>query len=477
MSSISARITIGFYALAALILLLFFLTIADLQFLQSSVNEGAVIASFVECVMETRRQEKNYFLYHEDADLLSALQQSAHVLNLFDNNRALFTSLCRGRLCAEMRDDLHNYHALLSDVTEETDIAKKVRQLGHRITQFAQELSKYERSNLAAALTQGGYWLLGAMLIMVILGTIVGSAIVRRVVKPLRKLENDLASLAAGNFRELVPPSADREMISFTVAFNNMLDELDKRRRQLLHAEKLASLGILVSGVAHELNNPLANISTSCQLALEEINNIESSPISEWLYQIKEQIKRAQRIVHALTDYAQRRPLAIQALDVKELLDKTMFLLRKNLGRQVTIEYQLAAGLQVLADEQQLQQVFINLLQNAAYAGDAPITITITARLLNKGEYPIAKNYQLGAVISHKRRYILISIIDNGQGMTTQILEQIFNPFFTTRAVGKGMGLGLYIVQEIIQELEGIITVESIPGKGTCFEIILPSSG
>jgi two-component system, NtrC family, sensor kinase len=165
-----------------------------------------------------------------------------------------------------------------------------------------------------------------------------------------------------------------------------------------------------------------------------------------------------------------------------ELIDSTLLLVRKELGKQVTLAREIPPGLAILADRQRLQQVFINLLKNAVDAGGPEVTITIRGHSLEDGVQALPQGrYRLGELPPphdpahpERPRYALLTLADNGPGIVPDVLEQIFDPFFTTRDVGQGMGLGLYIVQEIVQELNGCIAVDSEPGRGTRFEIALP---
>ncbi|MBF0220381.1 MAG: HAMP domain-containing histidine kinase [Gammaproteobacteria bacterium] len=348
-----------------------------------------------------------------------------------------------------------------------------VRLVGHQLTEDAQLFSELERTTLTKAIEQSRNWLLLTLLGVGLVGALLGTVIARSVVRPLRQLEHDLEPIAAGHFRQLPPPSNDQEMVALAAAFNRMLAELDERRRQLLHSEKLASLGILVAGVAHELNNPLSNISTACQLGLEDLASQEYQNLTQWLQQIDTQTQRAHHILLALSDYARRRPLTLEAVEIIPLLKTTLLLIRKELGRQVTLEQMLPEGLTIKADSQRLQQVFINLLKNAVDAGGPEVTITLSARAVeNIVDSPL--RFSLNETNGQQRRYAQITVADNGEGINPETLPHIFDPFFTTRAVGQGMGLGLYIVQEIIRELAGGIVVESEPGKGTSFHLILP---
>lgn len=480
MASISLRINVGFSLQIGLILLLAVLTYSDLRLLARLIPEGAAVSSFVEELMELRRLEKNYFLHQDQAALREGQQMLVSALQLLDANPDLFQGLCHQQDCRGLRQGLLEYQGLLlrllqssKDITEEA-----VRHAGQGLSEEARLFAKRERQNLAEALERSGRWLFWSVLVVILLGGILGPFMASSLTRPLRQLEIDLAPIAAGRFRRLPPPSADREFQSLALAFNTMLEALEERRRQLLHSQKLASLGILVSGVAHELNNPLSNISTACQLALEEPQETLSPAVRDWLGQIDEQTNRARHILLALTDYARQRPLTLEAVDVNELLDTTLLLARKELGRQVSLERQVPEGMAILADRQRLQQIFINLFKNAVDAGGPEVTIALAGHPLPLGLVQLPRGrYRLGELPSPTAEgpdYALISLADNGPGIAPEVLQHIFDPFFTTREVGQGTGLGLYIVQEIVGELGGAIAVDTEPGRGTRFELALP---
>jgi signal transduction histidine kinase len=480
MASISLRINIGFSLQIGLILLLAALTYSDLRLLARLIPEGVAVSEFVEELMELRRLEKNYFLYQDQEALREGQKMLASALQLLDANADLFQGLCYQQDCEDLRRRLLDYQGLLLRLLQSSEGIQEedVRHAGQWLSEEARLFSKRERQNLADALESSGRWLFWSVLVVTLLGGVLGPFMAKSLTRPLRQLEVDLAPIAAGRFRRLPAPSADREFQSLALAFNTMLEALEERRLQVLHSQKLASLGILVSGVAHELNNPLSNISTACQLALEEPQESLSAAVRDWLGQIDEQTNRAQHILLALTDYARQRPLTLEAIDVNELLDTTILLVRKELGRQVSLERQVPDGMAILADRQRLQQIFINLLKNAVDAGGPGVTIALAGHPLALGLKQLPRGqYRLGELPRPETGgpdYALISLTDNGPGIVPEVLPHIFDPFFTTRDVGQGTGLGLYIVQEIVSELGGAIAVDTEPGRGTRFELALP---
>jgi signal transduction histidine kinase len=264
-----------------------------------------------------------------------------------------------------------------------------------------------------------------------------------------------------------------------------MLEELDLHRRQVLQSEKLASLGTLASGVAHELNNPLGNISGAAQIALEEIAALPSSlpepardELRAWLTQIDEETERARQIVRILLDYSRRPSQESPPTPLRELLEKCLLLLRPRLPADDTVSFDIPADLLLCIDPQRMQQVFINLIQNALAAGGESVHIRIEATAAKPRDWPptdmaTAPSQMLGTQ-SVAARAVLIRVCDDGPGIPAERIGQVFDPFFTTRAPGEGTGLGLYIVGEIVQENGGAIAVTSPPGGGACFTLWLP---
>jgi signal transduction histidine kinase len=273
--------------------------------------------------------------------------------------------------------------------------------------------------------------------------------------------------------------SRDREIVSFTAALNRMLEELELHRRQVLQSEKLAALGTLASGVAHELNNPLGNISGACQILMEELDGLATLPadtrtaLVEWLAQIDDETERARRIVRTLLDYSRKPVREGASCLLGEVLEKSLLLLRQRLPGEDCVRLDLPPDLRVCADPQRLQQVFINLIQNALDAGGASVHVTIRAGQAGPADWPPAG---AGLVVGAEagRSAVLITVEDDGPGIPAERLDHIFDPFFTTRDPGEGTGLGLYIVGEIVQEQGGAIAVASPPSGGVCFSLWLP---
>jgi signal transduction histidine kinase len=297
----------------------------------------------------------------------------------------------------------------------------------------------------------------------------------RMVVRPLKHMEESMEAVANGRRDQIDIPSADREIVSLTHAFNHVLQELELRQKHLVRSEKLASLGTLLSGVAHELNNPLSNISSSCQILMEEGEGADHEFGREMLAQIDEQTIRARNIVRSLLDFARDREFKREALPLAGLVAETLRFIKGQVPSRVSVVTDIPADIEIQGDKQRLQQVFLNLIKNAleALEGAGEIAIRAVRRGTAQAEESPG-SFKFLAQCNPAEEAVEIEIRDNGHGIPPEVLPRIFDPFFTTKDVGKGSGLGLFVVYEIIEEHGGCIAAESEQGKGTAFHIRLP---
>jgi len=242
--------------------------------------------------------------------------------------------------------------------------------------------------------------------------------------------------------------------------------EADQLGRQLMEAGKMASLGELSAGVAHEINNPLAIILTERQILLDLVDqttNLDEEfkkELTESLNQMDVQINRCKRITHNLLRFSRRTRSVIEKIDLNSFLEEVVDLMERE-ARSSGIKFQtdLDENLKpVLTDPSQLQQVFLNLITNAIDAHDGKPYGTVRVATRADDEH----------------RKVFIHFADTGSGIPKEILNKIFDPFFTTKAVGKGTGLGLSICYSIMQRLGGSISVKSQVGQGTEFTLTVP---
>jgi two-component system, NtrC family, sensor kinase len=227
-------------------------------------------------------------------------------------------------------------------------------------------------------------------------------------------------------------------------------------REQLARADKLASIGELSSGIAHEINNPLGIILGYTQLMLR--NEPKDSDRAADLKTIEKQVRHCKSIVEDLLNFARTSAPSKEMCDIHGLIDDVLHFIRQHSameGIQVRTDYDRRVG-RILLDEKKMRQVFINLLMNARHAVGTQGTITVSTELTADG------------------RKVRIRVRDTGPGIEAKYQARIFDPFFTTKPTGQGTGLGLSVSYGIIKNHGGDIWVESTPGQGAVFTVVLP---
>jgi|YelNatPaOPRAMG01_1025707.scaffolds.fasta_scaffold00546_14 two-component system NtrC family sensor kinase len=318
---------------------------------------------------------------------------------------------------------------------------------------------KYADLRRRAVLVFLAITLLGAL---VALG--LGYCISRRISISIKKLARAADQVAHGNLDARVEIHSRDELHELAESFNFMAAALKKRDQQLrefttrriMESERLAHIGQLAAGVAHEINNPLQGIVTYSHLLLERAGT--QNGLRESLEKIVKQANRCRDIIRGLLDFARQRKPDKRPSNVNRVLEECIALVdNQALFHNIRIVKNLAPDLpQVLMDPSQIQQVFMNMIINAAEAMNGTGQLTITTRHVPD------------------EQAVEIEFTDTGHGIKEEDLDRIFDPFFTTKEVGHGTGLGLAISYGIVKEHRGTITVQSQEGQGATFTIRLP---
>jgi two-component system, NtrC family, sensor kinase len=248
--------------------------------------------------------------------------------------------------------------------------------------------------------------------------------------------------------------SKDMTRIGRLIIFDDVTDR-DELERRLVQADKLSSIGLLAAGVAHEVNTPLAVISTYAQMLTKQVADDEHK--SKLLEKIAKQTFRASEIVNSLLNFSRTSPTEFIELDLNRVLRETCNLVEHQFEKAgVKIELALSETLPLVrGNSGKLQQVFLNLFINARDAMVGGGTLSVRSH----GD----------------ASFVHVEVIDSGQGISPEHLARIYDPFFTTKGAKKGTGLGLSITYGIVQEHKGTIEVESSPGHGTCFRLDFPA--
>jgi|Deesub1362B_J571_1020462.scaffolds.fasta_scaffold00565_9 signal transduction histidine kinase/HAMP domain-containing protein len=227
--------------------------------------------------------------------------------------------------------------------------------------------------------------------------------------------------------------------------------KVEERTKQLLHAERLATIGTLASGVAHEINNPITSIMLDAERIRDEM--LDEKEVKEIAKGIVKQVERIQRITRSLLMFSRHAEMEAREVDLNQIVEESLNVLKPKLKR-VTVEKRLEKLPHVWGDPAQLQQVFVNLILNAVQAMPDGGRLTVITR--------------------REGREVVAEVSDTGVGIPEEHLSKIFDPFFTTKKVGEGTGLGLSICLGIVERHNGRIEVKSKVGEGTTFTVCLP---
>jgi two-component system NtrC family sensor kinase len=307
------------------------------------------------------------------------------------------------------------------------------------------------------------------------------------VTKPLSYLVEGMKRLSSGDMEYRINLEGSDEIGMLANSFNTMADELKeykekmenwtknleeevqkktaeiyKAQDHLINTEKLASLGRMAAGVAHEINSPLTGIVTFSHLMLKRTPPENKQDVED-LNIIIDQAERCAKIIKELLGFSRKTSSEKSMINLNTLLENTLAMVRhQSRFYNILFDLQMDSSLpEVNIDPNQIQQVFLNLLINAADAMEKKGKITLVTRTVEKD----------GA------RFVEVEITDSGPGIPENIRSKIFEPFFTTKPVGKGTGLGLAVSYGIIKKNEGTIFIKDSPGSGASFCIRLPVDG
>ncbi|GBE40046.1 MAG TPA: HAMP domain-containing sensor histidine kinase [Nitrospirae bacterium] len=294
--------------------------------------------------------------------------------------------------------------------------------------------------------------------------------------RPIRKIIRAIKKIESGDLSARLDAKKKDEFGRLAESFNGMVNALEEAGKeierchteQMMRADKLASLGEMASGMAHEIKNPLAGISSAVQVLISELS--DEDPKKRIMNEILNQVKRLDRAVRDLLAYARPAPPNKTFSDINSILEKALFFIQQVAFKaQISMDTDFDKSLpEIMVDPDQIQQVFINISINGIQAmtegGKLSVSTGIIGREGLKKEHP--------DVLDRRNDWIKISFQDTGTGIFDEDMEKIFQPFFTKK--GKGTGLGLAISQRIIEDHGGRIIVEKHKEGGSVFSVYLP---
>ena len=418
-------------------------------------------------IQQARRFEKNFFLYHTN---LSEVKE--HLTNARDLLGAMEPLLDPGEL-RRMRAMLADYRKLVDTLAtmearqgspapaDFEAIEADMRQDGSQMVAFALDLAEKERRSVNTSIALFKRLPVAFLVVLLLLAIVTANFLARQMLGPLGRLMASTQRIAEGDFTPVAPTRRYRDEFSnFAVALNTMMRELARRQDVLVQSHKLSAVGTLTAGVAHELNNPINNITLTAEMLREDYRTLSDEERLDMVNDLVEQAGRAQRTVRNLLDFARESEITSQRIDLGELLSRTASLAANQIklsGAKIAVE--LPSNLPPIhGDAQSLSQVFVNLLLNALDA-------------VGKGGH-----VKIAANATREKGFVLVTVSDDGHGIPAHVLPNIFDPFFTTKSRGRGTGLGLSVSLGIIRQHGGDIHVESVPGVGTTFSVLLPAA-
>ncbi len=429
-----------------------------------------IASEYVTEIQQARRFEKNYFLY--GTNLQDALEQVYLAKTILEKNSDELLRVAGDKRDSMIIPHLQRYEELLKRLAalesepdsprlnqKKKEIEMEVRQHGQEMVSFAQDVMTKEKESMARMVARSrNIHVLSfavASIFMVYIAYFLGSSLLGTV----NRFQGYAQRIAAGDFTPITPIRRFRdEFTELAITINQMLQELEAHEATLVQSHKMRAVGTLTAGVAHELNNPLNNITLTAHALLEDYREMNDDDRREMLGDLVNEAGRAQSIIKNLLDFARESGAQVEPLDLVALLKDTTHLAANQIKLSgIKMEFSATDNLpRVHGDAQQLQQVFLNLILNAMDAS------------------PKGGKIQVLVVPADEPNFVAVKIIDFGSGIPEHILGSIFDPFFTTKTKGKGTGLGLSVSQGIVAKHGGRIMVSSREGQGSTFSVVLP---
>jgi two-component system NtrC family sensor kinase len=453
--------------LLTMTLLLAFVTVNGFAYYRSLVtirNRLTLVESIDDlgvAISDIRRAEKNYLLYHDQISARDWIAQIELTREGIKNKSAELTELEGDTYYRRLTDDFSVYATLSRELVSSKDSgvnAGRIRTQGQKVYNYSRGIISAERERIDKIIKSSKRIFFISILI-IIFSWLTGVVIIaRHIVAPLTKIGRATKQVSEGHYVPIDGIHSHDETGKLAEAFNHMIRQIEKHQDELVQAGKLASLGTLTSGVAHELNNPLNNISMIAQTYKQHYDYLSEKERVEFMSQIDAQCERAREIVDNLLSFSRVRPRTHASADIGTVIKESLKLVENQLA--VTgIECKVSMpteSLTVHINANRIKQVLINLFTNAVKA------------------MPKGGSLLVDVALSDDSEYVNITVTDTGVGIPPDVLPHIFDPFFTTSEVGRGTGLGLSVSYSILKRHGGTITVKSELGKGSVFKVALP---
>jgi two-component system NtrC family sensor kinase len=356
---------------------------------------------------------------------------------------------------------LNRYATVIEEIKSNrgsnTDLELKLRTEGMRLRNFSKSITQIERKLVNDTILSSKKFLFISFWAILLTAITVGHFVSKKILNSLRAIEKVALSISNGNFNKIEDIKSNDEFGQVIKAINYMSEQLETREEVILQSRKLASLGILTAGVAHELVNPLNNISMISQNFVELYDQLNNKSRIEFMNKVAEETKRIEEIVKNLLDFSKPKEASLKKANINDTIRRSLKFMQNTLNIS-NIETKLVLNSNippVFIDENQIQQVLVNLILNGVQAMSPGGRLFIETRFVSGKDT------------------IEIDVRDTGKGIPKEFLPYIFDPFFSTKEV-RGTGLGMWVSYGIIKNHRGNIKVESTVGVGTTVTIELP---
>ena len=454
--------------LIALIILIGTFSLHELNQILTKFRFTVIADELNTSFLAMRLAEKNYLLYG-DPDTLDEIDDiiESSTLSMEEVKDDIVRAVGQDDY-NQLKENIEEYQRSVADTRRDAELGRRgqtnkntlvrLRLAGRHLKEFSENITALERERVGGIITQSKTILLYSFLGVVFFAMFFTYLIVANIGLSLGKVVELTQSIAKGNYGKIAEQSPTNEMGAVIDAVNSMAGELQNREKEILQSKRLASIGILVTGVAHELNNPLNNISMIAQTYMEVYDNLEREQRIDFMQRVEEETERLRVIIKNLLDFSRPKERHLVENEVNNVIQKTITLVQNMLNvSNIQLRLDFADNLPtVYIDDHQVQQVLVNITTNAIQAMGNTGRLSLFTRYLEDCDE------------------IEIEIRDTGKGIEPKFLDHIFDPFFTTKEEG-GTGLGLWVSYGIIRNHGGNLRVESSADSGTAFFVTLPS--
>lgn len=455
------KIIVGNVLAIMLIALVYAFSSQKFDLLLDKLNFVEIAEGLNANLLRMRLSEKNYFLYKDKSDLPLIREDLIKSGKAIKDERGNIIRAIGEKKLDQLEISLKKYEQEVIKLEVAGDYTKtmeeSLREAGRRLREQSASMIRLEREAVNKLIHDSRKTLFYFFCLVLGIAVTTSYLFFSKMFKSLRRIEKTAIAISNGNFNKIKGKLSNDELGSVMSAINSMCQELGTRHEQLIQSRKLASIGVLTAGVAHELGNPLNNISMVAQNFIELYDFLEPKERLDYMETVLQQCERIKKVVQNLLDFSKPKKADFGTVDMNELVRGSLKLVQ-NMFDVTCIEsrLELQEGLPpVFIDEHKIEEVLVNLMTNSVHAMACGGTIFIRTK------------------IDETKEYVVVEVEDNGEGISPEFLPNIFDPFFSTKGT-EGTGLGLSISYSIIKNHNGKIDVKSKLGEGTTFVIQLP---